>query len=167
MHAAKIAELAKKIREAIFSRVEEDRCFHASSIEEVVSKELAAAFVYPATADLPAPATATEAMLMRPCPTAATFYGKSFYDMLTEASNARAALPDTSDWQWTAGVWPVEQPAWLGMLPLLAVGESITIANRVYSETPFHLLPDINEFRTVALGNSAHASITRIAAAKP
>lgn len=35
-------ELAKKIREAIFNRIEEDKCIHASSIEQEVEKVLGA-----------------------------------------------------------------------------------------------------------------------------
>ena len=35
-------EIAKKIREAIFNRIEEDKCIHASSIEQEVEKVLGA-----------------------------------------------------------------------------------------------------------------------------
>lgn len=55
-------ELAKKIREAIFNRIEEDRAIHASSIEQEVEKVLGAMSIshYPGRgAGAPVPETYT------------------------------------------------------------------------------------------------------------
>jgi hypothetical protein len=65
MTPEKIAETAKRIRERIFDRVQDEGAFHASSIERVISDELRLAMV----ANVPAAVAHREPIDVYGCPT--------------------------------------------------------------------------------------------------